>query len=113
LLGKPVLDGEILSFNPPKLAQLLPERLNEYRHTRSSASIQETDAEDFPCLLRLGRPAKRKEQSANGKTSDFFSHECFPAFLRSCFSGRYFRSLYPIESGGQSPILERNLKLLI
>ena len=48
LLGKPVLDGEILSLNPAKLAQLLPERLQEDRATRSSACIQETYAEDFP-----------------------------------------------------------------
>ena len=30
----------------------------------ASASIQEPYAEDFPCLLRLGGNAKRKEQSA-------------------------------------------------
>ena len=54
LLGKSVLDGDILSLNPSKLAQLLPERLHEDRATRSSACIQETYAEDFPCLLRVG-----------------------------------------------------------
>ena len=54
LLGKPVLDGDILSLNPSKLAQLLPERLQEDRATGSSACIQETYAEDFPCLLRVG-----------------------------------------------------------
>ena len=37
LLGKPVLDGDILSLDPSKLAQLLPERLHEDRATRSSA----------------------------------------------------------------------------
>ena len=31
LLCKPVLDGDILSLNPSKLAQLLPERLHEDR----------------------------------------------------------------------------------
>ena len=36
-LGKPVLDGDILSLNPSKLAQLLPERLHEDRATGSSA----------------------------------------------------------------------------
>ena len=54
LLCKSVLDGDILSLNPSKLAQLLPERLQEDRDTRSSAIIQETYAEDFPCLLRVG-----------------------------------------------------------
>ncbi len=48
LLCKSVLDGNILSLNPSKLAQLLQKRLHEDRNTRSSASIQETDAEDFP-----------------------------------------------------------------
>ena len=37
LLGKPVLDGDILSLNPSKLAQLLPERVHEDRATGSSA----------------------------------------------------------------------------
>ena len=62
LLCKPVLDGDILSLNPSKLAQLLPERVHEDRAAGSSAWIQETDAEDFPCLLRLG--GQRKAQRA-------------------------------------------------
>ena len=37
LLGKSVLDGDILSLDPAKLAQLLPERLHEDRATGSSA----------------------------------------------------------------------------
>ena len=53
LLGKSVLDGDILSLDPSKLAQLLPERLHENRATGSSACIQETYAEDFSCLLRV------------------------------------------------------------
>jgi len=53
LLGKSVLDGEIFALNPPKLAQLLPKRVHEDRHTRSIAIIQETYAEDFRCLLRV------------------------------------------------------------
>ena len=62
LLGKPVLDGDILSLNPPKLAQLLPERVHEDRATRSSAWIQETYAKDFSRLLRVG--GTRKAQRA-------------------------------------------------
>ena len=62
LLGKSVLDGDIFSLNPSKLAQLLPERVHEDRATRSSACIQETYAEDFPCLLRVG--GNRKAQRA-------------------------------------------------
>src|SRR4030095_6086189 len=52
LLSKPVLDRNILSFNPPKLAQLLPERLHEDRAAGSSAIIEETYAEGFSRLLR-------------------------------------------------------------
>ena len=62
LLCKPVLDGDILSLNPSKLAQLLPERLHEDRATRSSACIQETYAEDFSWLLRVS--GTRKAQRA-------------------------------------------------
>ena len=62
LLGKPVLDGDILSLDPAKLPQLLPERLHENRATRSSACIQETDAEDFP--WSAARRQKSKAQRA-------------------------------------------------
>ena len=55
LLGKPILDGDILPLNPSKLAQLLPERLHEDRATRSSAIIQETDTDDFPAARRRTR----------------------------------------------------------
>ena len=81
LLGKPVLDGDIFSLNPAKLAQLLPERVHEDRATGSSACIQETYAEDFPCLLRVGGTAKRKEHGAKSKDGDFFLHVFFSADL--------------------------------
>ena len=61
LLGKSVLDGDILSLNPSKLAQLLPERVHEDGATRSSAIIQETYAEDFPCLLRVCHDGNSKQ----------------------------------------------------
>jgi hypothetical protein len=63
LLGKPILDGDILSFNPAKLAQLLPERLQADRDTGSSAIIQVTYAENFPCLLRLGEGNSKQKDS--------------------------------------------------
>jgi hypothetical protein len=63
LLGKPVLDGDILSLNPSELAQLLSERLQEDRDTGSSAIIQQTYADDFPRLLRLGRNNGRQQHS--------------------------------------------------
>jgi hypothetical protein len=53
LLCKAVLDAEILSLNPSKLAQLLPELVQQPCHARSSTLIQEINAEDFPCLLRV------------------------------------------------------------
>src|SRR5262245_19197873 len=75
LLCKSVLDGNILSLNPSKLEQFLAERVQEDRDTRSSAWIQETYAEDFPRLLRLGRKAKCQEQSAKSKAK-YFSPCC-------------------------------------
>jgi len=54
LLCKPILDGDVFSFNPSKLAHLLQERLHEDRATSSSAIIQVTYAEDFSGLLRVG-----------------------------------------------------------
>ena len=57
---KSVLDGDILSLNPSKFAQLLPERFQQDGTPRSSACIQETYAEDFPCLLRLGRQSREQ-----------------------------------------------------
>ena len=50
-------------------------------HTRSSACIQETDAEDFPCLLRVGGRAKRKEHGAKSKDRDFFLHVFFSVLI--------------------------------
>jgi hypothetical protein len=61
LLGKPILDGDILFLNPSKLTQLLSKHLQEPCHTRSSACIQETDAQDFSLLLGVNGTTKRKE----------------------------------------------------
>jgi hypothetical protein len=58
LLAKPVLDSDILSLNPTKLAQLLPKRLQEYRATGGSASIQVTYAGDFPLSAAPRREGK-------------------------------------------------------
>jgi len=74
VLSKPILDGEILSFNPAKLAQLLPERVHEDRATRSSAWIQVTDAEDFRWVLRVGGEAKSQDESGKNKANNFFIH---------------------------------------
>jgi hypothetical protein len=63
LLSKPILDGDILSLNLSKLAQLLPKRLQEDRDTGSSAIIQETYAGDFSCLLRLGKGGSCQQDS--------------------------------------------------
>src|SRR5436190_17285418 len=72
LLGKPVLDGDVLSLDPAKLVQLLPERLPQYRAAGSSASIQETYAEDFPCLLCVcPRPAHRERDDDCKKPCPF------------------------------------------
>src|SRR5262247_921738 len=61
VLVAPILDGNVLSFNPSKLAQLLPECLQADRATGSSGILQETYAGDFPCLLRVcPHPAHRE-----------------------------------------------------
>src|SRR5262245_10137009 len=41
-------------LNPPKLAEFLPELVYHDRATRRSACDQETYAEDFALLLRVG-----------------------------------------------------------
>jgi hypothetical protein len=46
------------------VAQLSPECVHEDRTTISSAIIQETYAEDFPCLLRHDWKGKRQEHSS-------------------------------------------------
>jgi hypothetical protein len=61
----------ILSFNPSKLAQLLPKRVQEDRDTRSSAIIQVTYAKEFSRLLRGGGEAKSQEHSRCGETKSF------------------------------------------
>jgi hypothetical protein len=73
LLGKPVLDGDILSLNPAKLAQVLPERLQEDRATGSSATLQVTYAEDFPCLLRRGHSPSHHEHEGDYRKPQPFS----------------------------------------
>src|SRR5262249_57414 len=64
-----------------KLAQLLPERLQVDRATRSCAIIQEPYAGDFPGLLRIGGGAS-KEHGTKRKDSDFSLH-VFPCSLHS------------------------------
>jgi putative heme degradation protein len=71
LLGKPILDGDVLPFNPSEFAQLLAESLHEDRATRSDAWIQVTDAKNFSRLLRRHGRAKRKEHRANREESQY------------------------------------------
>jgi hypothetical protein len=67
LLGKSVLDDNVLPLDPTMVAQLLAERVQLNRATGSSTWIQVTDASDFPWLLRVGGKAKRKEHGAKRK----------------------------------------------
>ena len=72
LLGKAVLDGDILSLYPSKLAQLLPEHVHEHRAAGSITWIQETYAGNFPRLLRLRpRPAHREHDGDCKKPHPF------------------------------------------
>ena len=103
LLCKPVLDGDILSLNPSKLAQLLSKRLHEDRATGSSAWIQETYAEDFPCLLRVGkRNSKNKELPADQRVILLF----IIFFLASCLTP--FASFHLITLSARCQHLRRN-----
>src|SRR5262249_34918465 len=88
LLGKPVLDGNILFLNPSKLAQLLSERVDEDRATRSSASIQDTDADDFPRLLRLSRISKSQNETSQCYDKRSFTHQ--PLLLTWLAVGSYY-----------------------
>ncbi|HET9788978.1 MAG TPA: hypothetical protein VFP47_17710, partial [Pyrinomonadaceae bacterium] len=53
-------------LSPAKLAQLLPERVYEYRATGRSAWIQKTYARDFPCLLRRD-PSPTKDEGESDR----------------------------------------------
>src|SRR5262249_17410823 len=74
LLCKSVFDGDVLSLDPAKFVQLLPERFHEDRHAGSSAIIEETYAEDFRWLLRLGGKTKWKRKSEESKARNFSIH---------------------------------------
>jgi hypothetical protein len=61
LIGKPILDGDVLSFDPSKIAHFLPERFQETNASRSTGYSEESYAGNFFCLLRLcPRPAERE-----------------------------------------------------
>jgi hypothetical protein len=65
-LRESVIDADILSLNPSKLAQLLPEYVHEDRATGSSAIIQKTYAESLALLLRLGHSPTHRECDNEG-----------------------------------------------
>jgi hypothetical protein len=90
LLGEPILYGEILSFNPSKLAQLLPERVQEDCDTGSSAIIQETYAGDFPCLLRLSQSPTEDKCENDSQDPHPFSILDTSTWLPSTGSGPEF-----------------------
>jgi hypothetical protein len=69
VLSKPILDGEILPLDPPKLAHFLTERLHQHRATRSSAWIQKTYAGDFCRLLRVGKMDAGEDKANQQKSS--------------------------------------------
>src|ERR1041385_2004741 len=73
LLCKPILDIDIFSLGPTKLTQLLPERLHKGSATNSSAWIQETYAENLPCLLRRGPNPAESDWHNDSKSPRQFS----------------------------------------
>jgi hypothetical protein len=84
LLGKPVLNGDIFSLNPAKLAQFLPECVEENGNTRCCAIIEEPYAKDFSRLLRPWYSwQKDSEQQAN-KNDESSAHIRFLLLTASC-----------------------------
>ena len=79
LLGKSVLDDNVLPLDPTMVAQLLAERVQLNRATGSSTWIQVTDASDFPWLLRVSEGAESIEHRAKriGKQLQFFTVACY------------------------------------
>jgi hypothetical protein len=58
---KSVLDGDILSLDPIQSNQLSPECIYKNLAASSSAPIQVTNAENFPCLLPLAMTARASD----------------------------------------------------
>src|SRR6266536_6605742 len=92
-LRESILDGDVFSFNPAKLAQLLPKRLQEDRDTGSSAIIQVTYAGDFPCLLRAGKRNICQKKSCQQPGSDSLLHVFFLASCLTPFASFHLISL--------------------
>src|SRR5437879_1836475 len=86
LIRKSVLDGDILSLNPSKLAQLLPERLHEHRHTRSSARIQETYVRNFSCLLRFSECTYGEKEKRDYREEFFIHGSSCPPCIRNGYA---------------------------
>jgi hypothetical protein len=63
LLGKSVLDGEILPLDPAKLAEFLSQRFPKDRAAGSRAWIEDPYAKNFPRLLGLGRGGSCQQDS--------------------------------------------------
>jgi hypothetical protein len=86
LICKSVLDGDILALNSSKLAQLLPERLHEHRHTRSSARIQETYARNFSCLLRFSECTYGEKEKRDYREEFFIHGSSCPPCIRNGYA---------------------------
>src|SRR5262249_18516662 len=102
-----MLDGDILSLDPAKLAHLLPERLQADRATGSSAILQVTYAGNFPCLLRLGKRNICQKKSCQQPESDSLLHVFFLASCLTSFASFHLITLsarYSIDCGIVRPI---------
>jgi hypothetical protein len=70
-----VLDRDILSLDPAKLAQTLPQSVCPVRDRISAGALSyKTDSEKFLRLLRFHWKDNSQEQSAESKARDFFTH---------------------------------------
>jgi hypothetical protein len=69
--------NDILCLNPSQLAQLLSERIHKHRTSRGSATIQETNPEDFSRLLRVDqRPTECEGESDCEDPQPFWILDC-------------------------------------
>src|SRR5262249_48380445 len=88
VLVKPEGNGDILPLNPAKFVQLLPERVHEHRHPRSSPCIEEPYTKAFSRLLRLSRISKSQNETSQCYDKRSFTHQ--PLSLTWLAVGSYY-----------------------
>src|SRR5215471_9812069 len=99
---KPILDDDIFSLDPAKLAQLLPERVHKDRATGTSACIQVSYAGDFPVCC-----ASTDTQSAKSITPKLKARICFFICAVSQLSNNFVRPCQQVRWDRYPDLLRR------